>query len=87
MQLMQFKPNFHVEIIDCERLVLFSEDKQHLLQGLIYVAIAELIRSCPMSVITLRQHVISLSLTKRLMAKLNVWQYVSDNAQVLTILL
>lgn len=45
---MQFKPHFHVEIIDCEQLVLFSEDKHHLLQGSIYVAIAELIHSGPM---------------------------------------
>lgn len=49
MHLLHFKPNFHVEIIDCEQLVLFSEDKQHLLRGSIYVAIAKLIRSCPMS--------------------------------------
>lgn len=49
MQLLQFKPNFHISIIDCEQLVLFSEDKHHLLQGSIYVAIAELIHSCPMS--------------------------------------
>lgn len=49
MQLMQFKPNFHIEIIDCEQLVLFSEVKQHLLQGSIYVAIADLIHSCPMT--------------------------------------
>jgi len=49
MQLMQFKPHFNVEIIDCEQVVLFSEDKHHLLQGSTYVAIAELIRSSPMS--------------------------------------
>ncbi len=48
MQLMQFKPHFHVEIIDSEQLVLFSEDKHYLLQGSIYVAIAELIHSGPM---------------------------------------
>jgi len=48
MQLMQFKPHFHLEIIDSEKLVLFSEDKHHLLQGSIYVAIAELIQTGPM---------------------------------------
>lgn len=46
---MQFKPHFNVEIINCEQLVFFSEDKHHLLQGSIYVAIADLIRSSPMS--------------------------------------
>lgn len=46
---MQFKPHFHVEIIDCEQLVLFSEDKRHWLRGSIYVEIARLILSRPMS--------------------------------------
>jgi bacteriocin biosynthesis cyclodehydratase domain-containing protein len=46
---MRFKQNFHVELIDSEQLVLFSEDKHHLLRGSIYVAIAELIRAVPMS--------------------------------------
>ncbi len=49
MQLMHFKPNFHVEIIDSEQVVLFSEDQHHLLQGPIYVAIAEMICNGPAS--------------------------------------
>ncbi len=44
---MHFKPNFHVEILDSEQLVLFSEDKHHLLRGSIYVAIGKLIHIGP----------------------------------------
>lgn len=49
MQIISFKPNFHVEIIDSERVVLFTEDQHHLLQGYIYVAIAKLIIGNPLS--------------------------------------
>ncbi|CDZ79839.1 bacteriocin biosynthesis docking SCAFFOLD, SagD family [Candidatus Rubidus massiliensis] len=49
MPLIQFKSHFRLEIIDCEQLVLFSEDKHHLLQGSVYVEIAKLIISNPIS--------------------------------------
>jgi len=49
MQLVHFKPNFHVEIINSEQVVLFSEDQHHLLQGSVYVAIAQKICKSPAS--------------------------------------
>ncbi len=49
MSLTCFKPNFNIEILDNEQVVLFSEDRHHLLKGSIYVAIAEIIRFTPLS--------------------------------------
>jgi ribosomal protein S12 methylthiotransferase accessory factor len=47
--LLCFKPHFNVEIVDSEQVVLFSEDKQHLLKGFIYAAIAEILKVNPVS--------------------------------------
>jgi hypothetical protein len=49
LELLNFKQNFHVEIINFEQLVLFSEDQHHLLQGQIYVSIAKIISASPTS--------------------------------------
>lgn len=49
MQLLQFKQNFHVEIVDSEQVVLFSEDNYFLLAGAIYAAIARILVHNPMS--------------------------------------
>lgn len=57
--MVQFKPNFHMEIMNEKQLVLFSEDKQHLLQGAIYVAIAELIHLKPMPEETVTENLLS----------------------------
>ncbi len=47
--LLTFKPHFHVEIMDHEQVVLFSEDRHHSLKGRIYIAIAELLNTSPTS--------------------------------------
>lgn len=52
-ELLCFKPHFHVKIVNSKQVVLFSEDKQHLLQGFIYVAIAEIISNQPTSEVQL----------------------------------
>ena len=42
-----FKPHFHVKIVNSKNVVLFSEDKQHLLKRSVYSAIAEIIIKKP----------------------------------------
>jgi oxazoline/thiazoline synthase len=43
MTKLHFSPHFHIEILDSEQVVLFSEDRYHLLRGFIYVEIARIL--------------------------------------------
>ena len=46
-QLLNFAPHFQLEILDSQKIVLFSEDKHHLLSGQIYVEIAKILKKGP----------------------------------------
>ncbi len=44
---LNFKQNFNVEILDCERVLLYSEDQHYLLNGSIYTEIAAIFQNGP----------------------------------------
>lgn len=48
-ELLCFSDNLNVKIMDSEKVVLFTEDRQYLLKGLVYVAIAEIFKICPVT--------------------------------------
>lgn len=59
MTKLQFSPFFHIEVIDNEQVVLFSEDRYHLLRGSIYVSIARMLIEEYLTEQQLKDHLLS----------------------------